>query len=167
MPAVDRLSIWLETNINWLKNQLTRRGRAREDAEDLIQEGIVRVYEYRARGGQVREPEAVLVRTVERLSMNEHRDSHCNLYTRRVLEELSIVDPAPPPEERLEVQQRLDHVMRVLETVSPRTREVFLLHRLSGAGQEDIAKRFGITVSAVEKHVARAVAALITARLNE
>lgn len=165
--AVDRLSTWLESNISWLKSQLTRRGRAREDAEDLIQEGIARVYEYRARGGQVREPEAVLVRTVERLSINQHRDSHRNLYSKRVLEDLSLVDPAPRPEEQLDAQQRLDRVMRVLETVSPRTREVFLLHRIAGAGQEDIARRFGITVSAVEKHVARAVAALITERLQE
>lgn len=144
-----------------------RRGRARADAEDLIQEGILRVYEYRARGGQVREPEAVLVRTVARLSMNQRRDSHRDLYTQRVFEDLAIADPAPRPEESLDMQQRLEQVLRVLETVPPRTREVFLLHRLAGTSQEDIARQFGISVSAVEKHVARAVAALITERLKE
>jgi RNA polymerase sigma factor (sigma-70 family) len=164
---VDRLGTWLADNINWLKNQLTRRGRAWEDAEDLIQEGIMRVYEYRGRGGEVREPEAVLVRTVSRLAINQRRDSHSELYTRRVLEDLPLVDPGLRPDERVDIEQRLKQVMQVLESVPPRTREIFLLHRLAGSGQEEIARQFGITVSAVEKHVARAVAALVTERLRE
>lgn len=164
---VDRLTLWLADNVNWLRSQLTRRGRAREDAEDLIQEGIVRVYEYQARGGQVREPEAVLVRTVSRLAQNQVRDSHRDLYSRRLLEDMSVIDPAPGLEDRLDAQQRLDRVMRVLETVSVRTREIFLLHRLAGASHDEIANDFGISISAVEKHVARAVAALVTERLKE
>jgi RNA polymerase sigma-70 factor (ECF subfamily) len=164
---VDRLSLWLAENVNWLRNQLTRRGRAREDAEDLIQEGIVRVYEYQARGGEVREPEAVLVRTVFRLAQNQLRDSRCHLYSKRVLEDLAIVDPRARPEHQADIQQRLERVMRVLETVPARSREVFLLHRLAGAGHEEIATRLGISVSAVEKHVARAVAALVAEKLRE
>jgi RNA polymerase sigma factor (sigma-70 family) len=165
--TVDRLSTWLTTNINWLKCQLTRRGVRREEAEDLIQEGIVRVYEYRAKGGEVREPEAVLVRAVERLSINERRDAHRHLYDKRALEDLVLRDPGPRPDEILDTQQRLDRVMRILEAVPERTREVFLLHRLAGTSQEEIARQLGISVSAIEKHIARAVAALITERLRE
>jgi RNA polymerase sigma-70 factor (ECF subfamily) len=44
---------------------------------------------------------------------------------------------------------------------------VFLLHRLAGVGQDEIARQLGISVSAVEKHVARAVAALVTEKLRE
>jgi RNA polymerase sigma-70 factor (ECF subfamily) len=164
---VDRLTLWLADNVNWLRNQLTRRGRAREDAEDLIQEGIVRVYEYQAKGGQVREPEAVLVRTVARLAQNEVRDAHRELYSKRVLEDLVLVDPSPCPDDRLDIQQRLDRVIGVLDSVSPRTREIFLLHRLTDAGHDEIARKFGISISAVEKHVARAVAALVTERMKE
>lgn len=165
--AVDRLSTWLAGNIDWLKSQLTRRGRVREDAEDLIQEGIVRVYEYRAKGGQVHEPEAVLVRTVGRLSINQRRDSHADLYVKRMIDELALIDPAPRPDESVYAQQKLEQVMRVLEAVPERTREVFFLHRLAGASHEDIARQMGISASAVEKHVARAMAALMTERLRE
>jgi DNA-directed RNA polymerase specialized sigma24 family protein len=42
-----------------------------------------------------------------------------------------------------------------------------LLHRLAETHHEDIAKQLGISVSAVEKHIARAVAALIAERLDE
>jgi RNA polymerase sigma factor (sigma-70 family) len=164
---MDRLSDWLTNNVYWLKNQLTRRGRAREDAEDLIQDGIVRVYEYRAKGGQVVEPEAVLVRTVARLSINERRDSHRHLFTGKALDDLHLIDPHLPPDEVLDLQQRLARLMSVLNTVSERTREIFLLHRLTGAGHEEIAQQFGISVSAVEKHVARAMAVLIAERLKE
>jgi RNA polymerase sigma factor (sigma-70 family) len=164
---MDRLGAWLKGNLNWLKSQLTRRGRALHEAEDLIQEGIVRVYEYQARGGEVREPEAVLVRTVIRLSLNEKRQPHRNLLGSTVFESLSVADPGLLPEETLDIRQRLDHVLHVLESVPPRTREVFLLHRLAGFGQEEIAEQLGISVSAIEKHVARAVAALAADRLSE
>ncbi len=164
---MDRLSTWLATNVNWLKNQLTRRGRVLEDAEDLIQEGIVRVYEYRAKGGQVYEPEAVLVRTVARLSMNQRRDGHAELYAKRPFDDLILVDPRPRPDETVDAQQRLDRIMRVLTQVPERTREVFFLHRLAGASHEEISKQLGVSVSAVEKHVARAMAALVGERLRE
>jgi RNA polymerase sigma factor (sigma-70 family) len=165
--AMDRLTAWLTGNVNWLKNQLTRRGRSREEAEDLIQEGIVRVYEYRAKGGQVHEPEAVLVRTVARLSMNERRDGHRHLYVKRPLDDLQLVDPHSHPDRTLDSEQRLQHIMRALESVSERTREVFFLHRLAGLDHTEIARRYGISVSAVEKHVARAMAVLIAERLRE
>lgn len=164
---MDTLGRWLAANMRWLTNQLTRRGRALADAEDLIQEGIVRVYEYRAKGGLVREPQSVLVRTVTRLSMNEHRDAHRDLYVRRSFDELLLPDPGPRPDEALEAQQRLERVMSALEAVPARTREVFLLCRLAGASHEDIGRQFGISVSAVEKHVARAMAVLIARRLEE
>jgi RNA polymerase sigma-70 factor (ECF subfamily) len=148
-------------------NQLTRRGRTRADAEDLIQEGIARVYEYRAKGAEVREPEAVLVRTVGRLSLNQRRDAHEDLYTRTPLEDLILVDPIPGPEEVLASQQRLERVMSALQSVPERTREIFLLHRVAGNSHAEIAEQLGISVSAIEKHVARAMAVLIAQRLNE
>ena len=51
-----------------LEHLLRRRGRTREDAEDLIQEAFLRVKIYCDEGGEVREPEAFLVRTVLNLS---------------------------------------------------------------------------------------------------
>jgi RNA polymerase sigma-70 factor (ECF subfamily) len=51
-----------------------------------------------------------------------------------------------------------------LEELSPRTREIFFLHRLEGLTCAEIAGRFKISSSAVEKHIARAALALAEER---
>ena len=47
-----------------------------------------------------------------------------------------------------------------VEQLSPRTREIFLMHRLEGRKYREIASELGISPSAVEKHIARAMAHL-------
>lgn len=50
---MDRLPQFLRRQ----RNLLVRRGRSREDAEDLIQEAFLRMQEYCGRGGQVHQAE--------------------------------------------------------------------------------------------------------------
>ena len=49
-----------------------------------------------------------------------------------------------------------------LTELHPRTRDVFVLHRLEQMKQAEIAGLFGISVSSVEKHIARALEHLAT-----
>jgi RNA polymerase sigma factor (sigma-70 family) len=161
---MDRLTRWLTENARWLKSQLARRGFTREDAEDLIQEAYLRVYEYCERG-VAREPEKVLVRTVMNLSINDHRYQRRHLYDS--IENLPLVDPAPPAEEVLAAERRLALIVHTLEAVEARTREAFLLHRVDGLSYAQIAKQMGLSVSAVEKHIAWAMAVLLDAQGRE
>jgi RNA polymerase sigma factor (sigma-70 family) len=66
-------------------------------------------------------------------------------------------DPGPLPDEELEIHERLARVRAGLNELSPRTREIFLMHRLDGLKYLEIADMLSISVSAVEKHVARAM----------
>jgi RNA polymerase sigma factor (sigma-70 family) len=165
---MDRLTTWMASNLRWLKGQLRRRGRTTEEAEDLIQEAWLRVFEYCERG-QVREPERVLVRTVSNLMRNEDRHRRRHPYVGQAVEELSLADAAPLPEEVLASRQRLTHVLNALATVDTRTREAFLLHRTDGLSYPQIAKQLGVSVSTVEKRIAWAMAVLLdaTARHGE
>jgi RNA polymerase sigma factor (sigma-70 family) len=52
---------------------------------------------------------------------------------------------------------RLDRVKRGLEELAPRTREIFLMYRLEDLKCREIARRIGISESAVEKHIAKAM----------
>ena len=63
-------------------------------------------------------------------------------------------------DEVLAARARLERVKVALGTLSPRTRAVFLMHRIDGMKYREIAAQLGITMSAVEKHVARAVVTL-------
>ena len=47
-----------------------------------------------------------------------------------------------------------------------RTRHVFVLRRIEGLRYQDVAKRLGLSVSAVEKHMQRAMLHLVQ-RLND
>ena len=49
-------------------------------------------------------------------------------------------------------------LVRALEELPERTRDIFLMRRYEGLAYGDIAERLGISVSAIEKHVAKAVA---------
>jgi RNA polymerase sigma factor (sigma-70 family) len=144
-----------------LINLLRGMGRSREDAEDLIQEAFLRLHVY-CQTHEVRKQEAFLVRTVQNLSVDFHRRAHRELYVDDSVESLPLVDVRLTPDEDVAVQQRLDRVRAILDALKPRTREVFLMHRIDGYSSAQIAEQFEISVSAVEKHIARAVLALMT-----
>jgi len=146
---------------------LSRRGREREEIEDLMQDALVRLLEYCEHGAEVREPEAVLVRTVQRLAMNHDRDSRSDLYIHQPIENLGLIDPSPTPEEVLSGEQCLDRLRRTLDTVSRRTREVFFMHRLHGFSYAQIARQMDMPVSTVEKHIARAMTVLLEKKRRE
>ena len=65
------------------------------------------------------------------------------------------------PEHVLAKRERLALVMAVLQALPERTRNIFVLRRIEGMKYQEIAARFGISVSAVEKHVERAVEQLV------
>ena len=147
-------------HIRRLSELLRGLGRSREDAEDLIQEAFLRLHVY-CQTHEVRQKEAFLVRTVQNLSVDAHRRAHRELYVDEPVETLPLLDVRLTPDEDAAVQERLDQVRATLDSLSPRTREVFLMHRLDGYSSGQIAESFGISVSAVEKHIARAVLALM------
>ena len=147
---------------------LLRRGRTREEAEDLIQDAFLKMQEYCERGGQVRQPEGFLVRTVLRLAANARRDAHRNLYYEEPVENLTlIVDTTPTPDEVLAGDQCLERMRDALDAVSRRTRDVFFMQRLDGLSYSQIAQRLGVSISAVEKHIATALAILADANQQE
>ncbi len=61
------------------------------------------------------------------------------------------------PERVLTGRQEAQRLVAVLETLPERTRAIFLLHRFDGLKYRAIAERLGLSVSAVEKHMAAAI----------
>ncbi|HVW68755.1 MAG TPA: sigma-70 family RNA polymerase sigma factor, partial [Steroidobacteraceae bacterium] len=151
-----------------LRKLLLRRGRTREEAEDLIQDAFLKMQEYCERGGHVRQPESFLVRTVLRLASNARRDAHRELYCEEQVENLTlIVDATPTPDEVLAGDQCLERMRTALDAVSRRTRDVFFMQRLDGLSYAEIARRLGVSVSAGEKQIASALAILAEASDRE
>lgn len=152
-----------------LRRLLGRRGRSREDTEDLIQEALLRLHQY-CRTGEIRDAEAFLVRTVRNLSIDRHRREHRHLYDRQTVEEIdlkdALADTAPSPDEIYASHERLYRIRRTLEAVSIRTCDIYLAHR-AGYSYAEIGTRMGVSNSTIEKHIARAVLALMDVKEPE
>ena len=146
--------------IRQFRELLRRRGESPENAEDLIQEAFLRLHVY-CQTGEVKQEGAFLRRTVLNLAVDLRRKEHSDLYTEEKPEDLELMDFRPTPDEELAIYERLTLVQAELNSLAPRTREIFVMHRLEGHNCARIARTFGISVSAVEKHIARAVFALM------
>lgn len=138
---------------------LIRRGRTRHEAEDLVQEAWVRLACYEMKQ-TVDEPEAFLMRAALNLSIDGYRTSR-NHGPQVLLEEVTLVDSAPSVEARLLARERLARLSECLSGLDARTRRIFLAQRVEGLSYEEIARKHRLSVSAVEKQIAKA-ALLIT-----
>lgn len=138
-----------------LRRLLTSRGRSRDEVDDLMQEAFLRLQDY-CRERTVQNAEAFLVRTAINLSAEQGRKARNGRTVSDAAVVEALIDPMPPPDEYYARQKRMQRMKQALERLNPRPREVLLMHRLDGLSHAQIAERLGISVSMVEKHIARA-----------
>lgn len=99
-----------------------------------------------------------------------------NLLKKRAEQRNPLSDPLPAdweevseitPERILFDRDRLACAQRVIASLPARTREIFILHRFEEMTYPAIASGFGISISAVEKHIIAALKALRAAMETE
>lgn len=142
-----------------IRSALMRRGAA-QDTDDFIQEAFARLVNYE-REQVVVEPEAFLMRTAINLSIDAHRARVVH-GEQVVLEEVILVDDAPPVESVVLGRERLVRLEQCLARLGEKPRAIFMAHRIDGLTYREIADQHGLSVSTVEKHVAKATMQLIT-----
>ena len=133
---------------------LMRRGRTVHDADDLVQEAWVRLACYE-REQAVTQPEAFLMRTALNLSIDTHR-RRLSQGEAVLLDEVVLVDTRPSAEATLLARERIARLSVCLGRLSAKTREIFLAHRVDGLSYQEIARHHQLSISTVEKHVAKA-----------
>ncbi len=131
-----------------------RRGRTIHDADDLVQEAWVRLASYE-RERTVDKPEAILMRTALNLSVDAHR-VQTNHGEEVMLEDVVLVDTTPSAEIVLLARERLARLSVCLGRLGDKTRDIFLSHRLEGMTYQAIARQRQLSISTVEKHIAKA-----------
>jgi RNA polymerase sigma factor (sigma-70 family) len=127
---------------------------SRQDAEDVIQDAYLRVLRYSAEN-VVESRERLLFSAARNLAVDSRRRRKAR---EKTAVEFSVLAPVdwPASDEVVDAKQRLAHVEAAIASLPARCREVFLMHRIEGLSYCEIAARAGISVSAVEKHIARA-----------
>jgi RNA polymerase sigma-70 factor (ECF subfamily) len=134
---------------------LMRRGRSEQDADDLVQEAWVRLACYE-QDNHVEQPEAFLMRAALNLSIDAHRAS-ATRGEQVMLDDVVLLDGRPGVEDVLLNRERVARLSECLAALSDKTRDIFLAHRIDGHSYQEIAARYGITISSVHKHIAKAL----------
>lgn len=144
-----------------------RRVQNRSEAEDLTQEAFLRLARHpdKPQGGgaqaYVFTIAANLLADRGRAMRSRKAKDHRSLGD--VLEDANFLPQLVEdrdPERVLVARETLERVLAGLDDLNARTREVFILSRLENMQHHDIADQLGISVSAVEKHVMKAIAYL-------
>jgi RNA polymerase sigma-70 factor (ECF subfamily) len=127
-------------------------------AEDIAQEAYIRLLQYEG-SRTIRSPYFLLLRVAMNVMKDLHRAERARSSSRHhSLVGLALASEAPDPERAAVHAEELDQVLAAIEDLTPRCREVFLLHRLSHSAYPQIARDFGISVKMVEKHISTALA---------
>lgn len=124
---------------------------ARDAAEDLLQETILRMWRGRAEG----EFRAWVFTIARRLAVDRFRRQ--GLAWEGDQAALETAMSADAPDRQAEARAELARLRRALEQLPPAQREVILLARLVGAGAEEIAQVTGSTPGAVRVQLHRAL----------
>ena len=138
-----------------LRRRLRARVKSHEEANDLVQDAFARLLGTRSLA-LVRDPGAFLNRIVRNLLIDRSR----RLVYRSQHVPIGLgEDIAVPPDQgqAIEVEQMRKRYRELIASLPPRTREVFVLHRVDGHSYTQIAQRLDISVRTVEWHVAQAI----------
>lgn len=139
-----------------LRSKLQRRGATRDDADDFIQEAYLRFETYR-RERPVQNPDAFIARTAVNLAIDQGRRKRSAPFAEFTPATFEIADACPGPAEVWAARNRLNRLSAGLAALNERTRSILLAQRVDGLSYSEIARREGISVSAVEKQIARAM----------
>jgi RNA polymerase sigma factor (sigma-70 family) len=149
----------LETYIPGLRRYFSKRVAA-EEIEDLIQEVFLRMQTHKSGtpiehfGRYLFRVAASVLTDRARRRIVRHAADH------ESLEELHFPTEELTPERVLLSREALEVVVEAIAALPTRTRDVFVLHRFEEMSCARIAELFGMSVSAVEKHIMKALRVL-------
>lgn len=136
-----------------LTRYFDRRGAPSDVSKDLVQEVFTRLAGL-SQKGTIENGEAYLMRTassvwIDYLRRKQRADGRIHYEY-----DDDLHSPAGlSPENVLESRQNLEQVIRALEGLPPRTRQIYLLCRVDGQQRRVVAEQLRISISAVDKHL--------------
>jgi RNA polymerase sigma-70 factor (ECF subfamily) len=152
----------------WIKNFLAIRpllfksvGRIvrPDEIEDIVQETFILSYAA-SRKKNIENPRGFMMRTAKNIALNitKRADKKLHFSIDDLLDEDFFLH-MENVEERYQAQEMFIYFCRAVAELPLCCRRVFILKKIYGLGQEEIAERLGISTSMVEKHVAKGMEA--------
>lgn len=130
----------------------------RHEIDDILQEAFARSFEAASRSA-IRSPRAFLLKTATNLALNHV--SRAGYKLNSSIDELVLAESeeltADSPESQFDANQRFMILCQAIGGLPEQCRRVFVLKKVYGLSQQEIADELGISQSTVEKHIARAL----------
>lgn len=160
---------WLETVAadysGALNGFFLRRTGSPSDAEDLVQEVFARLAQMED-ASRMDNPQAYIFQIAVNLLRDKARRARVRQSEmHEPFDEAFHGEGGGSPERMAVVRDDLRRIEAALQRLPKKTRTIFLLHRLDGLKYREIADAMGLSVSTVEKHMIKALAA-ITRRMK-
>jgi len=152
VPEAGKLPDWIGRYGGALRAYFTKRVGSAE-AEDLVQDVFVAM-QARSSHEDIEHPNRYVFRIAANVLAARNRPNTWRWSDHADLDDLILADELSP-ERTLIAKETLERLMDGLRSVAPRAAEAFVLHRFDEMSYEEIARRMGIGVKAVEMHVRR------------
>ena len=146
-----------EQHLSALKRYVMRILHVENDVEDVVQEAFLRAYKAEEGAADIRQPKSYLFRVAKHVALGQIRQK-----VNRPTDYIEDSDPSSilteewTLEDEVLAQERMGIHCMAIAALPPRRRKVYLMRKVYGMAQKDIAESLGITVSTVEAHLAKA-----------
>ncbi|MDR5759408.1 sigma-70 family RNA polymerase sigma factor [Caballeronia sp. LZ035] len=152
---IDAVGVLYSEHHSWLVSFLYRRLGNRDNAADLAHDAFERLL--RSDPAQaLPQPRAYLTTIAKNLVVSHFRHAQVE---RAYLDVLASQPEATAPslEARALILETLERLCRLVETMTPRTRTVFLLAQLDGLSYPQVAHQLGLSIDVVKKAMSKAL----------
>jgi len=149
------LEAYLE-NEGALKQYLWRFIRSRETADDLAQEAFLRAFAAEAEHA-IESPKAFLFKVARNLALNElARQSSIGTEPLVDFEGRDVLEDSNQAaiDDVVDGRERIHLLARAIAALPPQCAKVFILRKMQGLSQKEIAVQLNISVRTVENHIA-------------
>ena len=149
------LEAYLE-NEGALKRYLRRFIKSHEAADDLAQEAFLRAFAAEAQH-VIDAPKAFLFKVARNLALNElARQSSMAIEPLGDFEDQDVLEDSSQAavDDVVDSRERVRLLARAIAALPPQCAKVFILRKMRGLSQKEIAVRLNISVRTVENHVA-------------
>ena len=138
---------------------LSRQTSNTDDAHDIVQDVFYRLARLRGQGSVLERPQAYLRRIASNLLKDRAKAAARHSVALHVVADDETL-PGLDPHGLLESRDMLNRLEAAMMRLRPKTREIFVAHRVEGLTYAEIADRTGLSVKGVEKQMSKALVQL-------